>query len=312
VSFATPLVLLALLAIPAVIALAADRTRRRDRFAMRFPAAASLARAAGPQDAYARWLPSALALAALAALIIAAAHPQRTVRVALQQASIMLVTDHSGSMAADDVSPNRLQAAKNAATSFVAKLPKEVKVGIVAYSAAPDDVQAPSTNHDATRQAIDRQIANGGTATGDALAAALGLLRPKAGVRTPAAVVLLSDGTTTQGSDPIDVATRAKRLKVPVYTVALGTADATVPNPDPLGQPLPAVPDPETLRRMAEVSGGRAFSAQDSGQLGAIYKALGSQLGSKAVTRDAVGYPVALGLVLLLAAGALGLRRRVI
>lgn len=311
-NFTTPIVLLGLLAIPALIALAADRSRRRDRYAMRFPAAASLARAAGPQDAYARWLPSALALAALAALIVAAAHPQRTTRVALQQASIMLVTDHSGSMAADDVAPSRLQAAKDAATSFVGKLPKEVKVGIVAYSAQPDDVQAPSTNHAVTRDAIARQIANGGTATGDALSAALGLLRPRPNVRTPAAVVLLSDGTTTQGSDPIDVATRAKQLKVPVYTVALGTADATVPNPDPLGQPLPAVPDPETLRRMAEVSGGRAFSAQDAGQLGAIYKALGSQLGSKPVTRDAVGYPLAAGLLLLLAAGGLAARRRVV
>lgn len=312
-SFVTPVALLGLLAIPAVILLAVQRSRRRDRFAMRFPAAASLALAAGPQDAYRRWVPSALALAALAALILAAAHPQHTVRVALQEASIVLVTDHSGSMAATDVAPSRLDAAKSAATSFVNALPGDVKVGIVAYSAAPDDVRPPSTDHDATRQAIARQIANGGTATGDALQAALGLLRPRKTSRTPAAVVLLSDGATTQGSDPVEAATEAKRLAVPVYTVALGSEDATVPDPrDPLGPGLPAVPDPETLRRMADVTGARAFTAQDAGQLGAIYKQLGSQLGSKKVTRDATGYPIVAGLVLLLGAGALVLRRRVV
>ncbi|WP_354699419.1 hypothetical protein DSM112329_05136 [Paraconexibacter sp. AEG42_29] len=309
-SFVNPVVLVALLAIPLLIALAVQRSRRRDKFAMRFPAAASLALAAGPQDAYRRWIPSALALAALAALVFAAAHPERSVRVALQEASIVLVTDHSGSMAATDVAPSRMEAAKSAASTFVDKLPGDVKVGIVAYSATPDDVQPPSTNHTATKDAIARQTANGGTATGDALEAAVALLRPKKTDRTPAAVVLLSDGTTTQGSDPIDAALMAKSLRVPVYTVALGTQDATVPNPDPFGQPLPAVPDPETLRRMAEVSGGRAFTAQDAGQLGAIYKSLGSALGSKKETRDATGYPLVAGFALLLGAGGLALRRR--
>lgn len=312
VSFTTPVVLLGLLAIPAIIALAYERQRRRDRFAMRFPAAASLALAAGPQEAWKRWIPSAVALAALAALVFAAAHPQRTVRVPLQEASLVLVTDHSGSMQADDVAPSRMEAAKNAATTFVNQLPDEVKVGIVAYSAAPDEVQPPSTNHAATKDAIARQTANGGTATGDALLTALGLLRPKKTSRTPAAVVLLSDGATTQGSDPVDAATEAKRLKVPVYTVALGNQDATVPNPDPFGPPLPAVPDPETLRRMAEVSGGRAYTAQDAGRLGDIYKQLGSQLGSKKETRDATGYPLVAGFVLLLGAGGLALSRRVL
>ncbi|UTI64904.1 VWA domain-containing protein [Paraconexibacter antarcticus] len=309
-TFATPIALLGLLAIPALALLMASRSRRRDRFAMRFPAAASLARAANPQEAYWRWLPSAVALAALAALVVAAAHPKHTVRVALQEASIMLVTDHSGSMAANDVTPDRLTAAKNAATSFVDKLPSGVKVGIVAYSAEPDDVEAPSTNHAVTKAAIARQVANGGTATGDALAVALGLLRPKKTTRTPAAIVLLSDGTTTQGSDPVDVARQAKAMNVPVYTVALGSADATVPNPDPFGPPLPAVPDPEGMRQIADASGGRAFTAQDAGRLGSIYQALGSQLGSKPVTRDAVGYPLGAGLLLLIAAGGLAARRR--
>ncbi len=309
-TFGSPLWLLALLLLPVLVALTVVRSRQRDRYAMRFPAAASLALAAGAEAAWKRWLPSALALAALVALLFAAARPQREVRVALQEASIVLVTDHSGSMQATDVAPTRLAAAQGAAKTFVDALPDEVKIGVVAYSAAPDDVRPPSTDHDQARDAIGRQIANGGTATGDALQAALGLLRPSNKTRTPAAIVLLSDGATTLGSDPEDVAREAKRLDVPVYTVALGTEDATVPNPDPFGPPLPAVPDPETLRRVAQISGARAFTASDSGQLGAIYRALGSQLGSRAETRDATVVPVIGGLVLLLGAGGLALRRR--
>jgi Ca-activated chloride channel family protein len=310
VSFANPAWLLALLAIPALVLLTAARTRQRDRFAMRFPAAATLAAAAGAESTWRRWLPSALALLALAALLFGAARPQRSVRVALQEASIMLVTDHSGSMAAQDVKPTRLAAAQSAAKTFVDRLPKDVKVGVVAYSVAPDDVRPPTTDHSQARDAIARQTANGGTATGDALSAALGLLRPGGKTRTPAAVVLLSDGTTTFGSDPEEVAARAKTLGVPVYTVALGTQDATVPNPDPFGPPLPAVPDPAGMRRIAELSGARAFSATDAGSLDAIYKTLGSQLGSRAETHDVTLVPILLGLSLLLAAGGLALGRR--
>ncbi|MCW3017541.1 MAG: hypothetical protein JWO02_4633 [Solirubrobacterales bacterium] len=309
-SFASPVWLLALLAVPLLIALTVVRSRQRDRFAMRFPAAATLAAAAGAEAAWKRWVASALALAAIVALLFGAARPQRTVRVALQEASIMLVTDHSGSMAATDVAPTRLAAAQGAAKTFVDNLPDGVKIGVVAFSAAPDDVRPPSTDHGESRAAIARQTANGGTATGDALAAALGLLRPKAKVSTPAAIVLLSDGATTVGSDPEAVAAEAKRLHVPIYTVALGTEDATVPNPDPSGPPLPAVPDPVTMRRVAEISGARAFSAQDADHLGAIYKTLGSQLGSKAETRDVTVVPVLGGLALLLASGGLALRRR--
>lgn len=310
VSFATPLWLLGLLAIPTLVALTVLRSRERDRFAMRFPAAASLSAAVVAEPAWRRWVPSVLAVAAIAALIFAAARPQRSVRVPLQEASIVLVTDHSGSMAAMDVSPSRLAAAQGAASTFVNQLPDGVRVGVVAYSVTPDDVRPPSTDKKPALQAIAAQTANGGTATGDALQTALGLLRPKKGARTPAAIVLLSDGATTVGTDPENVARKAKQLNVPVYTVALGSQDATVPNPDPLGLPLPAVPDPATLRRVAEISGARAFTAQDSGQLGAIYKSLGSQLGSKAETRDVTIVPVAGGLLLLLGAGGLALRRR--
>ena len=117
---------------------------------------------------------------------------------------------------------------------------------------------------------IDRQEADGATATGDALQVALDTLRQdrRNGSRAPAAIVLLSDGKTTAGRDPVEVAEAARPPEVPIYTVSLGTRDATVPNPG-FGPPLAAAPDPETLERIAETSDGRAFTAEDAKDLSA-------------------------------------------
>jgi Ca-activated chloride channel family protein len=304
VSFGTPLALLGLLAVPLLVAAAVARARRARRFALRFPAAGTLAAAAAGVSPWRSRLPAILALAALTLLVIGAARPRHTVHVAVQQARIMLVTDHSGSMDATDVDPTRLAAAEGAANSFLDKVPDRVKVGIVAYSAAPDDVQGPTTDHDAVRRVIARQVADGATATGDALQVALGLLGN--GVpKDPSAIVLLSDGATTAGRDPVGVARQAGRWHIPIYTVALGTADATVPNPDPFGPPLDAAPDPETLRQIAKVSGARAFTATDRDQLSSIYRSLGSRLGTHAERREATVVFVVAGLVLLLAASGL-------
>src|SRR5262249_14707053 len=150
--------------------------------------------AAGTVPAWRRHLPAALALAALAALVLAMAKPQKTVAVAIERASIMLVTDHSRSMSATDVEPNRLAAAQRAARAFLDKLPSAVRVGAVAYSDAPDAVQAPSNNHDDARRIIDGQVADGATATGDALQVAIDALRndKQKGKRPPSAIILLS------------------------------------------------------------------------------------------------------------------------
>jgi Ca-activated chloride channel homolog len=256
-----------------------------------------------------RHLPTALALAAMAALALAAAKPQHTVRVALSSASIMLVTDHSGSMQATDVRPTRLSAAQKAAHNFIDALPDGVKLGIVAFSLQPDAAQAPTTDHDVIKRVVDNQVASGGTATGDALAAALELLRQ--GKQTPpkaSAMILLSDGARTVGRSPIPVAQEAARLKVPIYTVALGTEDAVVPNPSPFGAPLPATPDPATLRQISRITHAQSFAASDSGKLRSIYKSLGSQLGSKTEKRElTIGFGLA-GLLLLLGAAGTSLR----
>jgi Ca-activated chloride channel homolog len=308
VTFASPAWLAALLLVPAGLAAYVLARRRARRYAVRFPAAPTLLLAAGVVPAWRRHLPAALALAAVAALALALAKPHRTVRVPVEQASIVLVTDHSGSMQATDVDPSRLGAAQRAAQTFIGKLPRAVRLGAVAFSDQPDAVQAPTTDHDATRRIIAGQVAAGATATGDALATTLELLQRGKGKHPPAAIILLSDGATTTGRDPIGVARAARQARIPIYTVALGRADATVPNPYQFGPPLSAAPDPETLRRISEISGATAFTASDSARLNSIYQRLGSQLGSRPRRREMTAAFAAGGLVLLLAAGAASAR----
>jgi Ca-activated chloride channel family protein len=286
--------------------------RRARRYAVRFTAVPALkaAAAAAPSN-WMRHAPAVLVLAALVSLVVALAKPQRTVAVAVQRGSIMLVTDHSRSMQATDVAPDRLTAAQNAARKFLSAVPSAVRVGVVAFSNSPDAVQQPSSDHSEALRVIDLQVADGATATGDALQVSLETLAAdrQNGKRPPAAMVLLSDGKTTTGRDPVEVAREAGRLHIPIYTVALGTADATVPNPG-FGAPLPVPPDPETLALIAQASGGRAFTAQDSSKLSSIYRRLGSQLGTKSQKREVTSSFALLGLGLLLGGAALSVRSR--
>ncbi|MFL5826782.1 MAG: VWA domain-containing protein [Thermoleophilaceae bacterium] len=307
--FAHPLWLLALLLVPLLIAAYVANRRRAKRYAVRFTGVSSLRLAAGATPAWRKHLPAALALLAMSALVFALAKPQHTVAVPVERASIMLVTDHSRSMQANDVQPTRLDAGKRAADGFIGKLPSAIRVGVVTYSDRPDAVQAPTNEHDATRTVVDNQVADGGTATGDALQVAITTLDQdrQNGKRPPSAIILLSDGATTVGSDPIPVAQRAGQLKIPIYTVALGTTDATVPNPG-FGPPIPVPPDPQTLSKIAEASKGRAFTAEDEGKLANIYKSLGSQLGTKSQKAESTATFAVVGLLLLAGAGLASVR----
>jgi Ca-activated chloride channel family protein len=310
VSFATPAWLLGLALVPlALLAYQASR-RRGSRYAVRYTAVPALRVAAGTVPAWRRHIPAALALAALAALVLALAKPQKTVAVPVERASIMLVTDHSRSMSATDVEPDRLSAAQRAARTFLNQLPSQVRVGAVAFSDTPDAVQAPSADHDDARRIVDSQVADGATATGAALEVAIDALKNdrQNGKRPPSAIILLSDGKTTVPPDPVPVARTAGQLKIPIYTVALGTRDATVPNPNPFGTPLLVAPDPQTLRQIAQVSGGKAFTAEDSDSLKSIYKTLGSQLGTKEQKKQVTASFAIGGLVLLLGAAVSSLR----
>jgi Ca-activated chloride channel homolog len=311
-SFREPLYLLGLLLVPLAAAAWVARRQRARRYAIRFPAASSAALAIGRTSAWRPLVPMALLLAALAATVVALAKPERSVAVPIERASIMLVTDHSRSMEADDVAPDRLAAAQKAANTFLDRVPGKVRVGIVAFSTAPDAAQAPTTDREPVRQIIDAQFPDGATATGDALALALNALtqdtgKQNKGKKPPAAIVLLSDGKWTTGRDPVSVAQQAGKAKVPIYTVALGTEDGVVTGPG-FGGYVPVPPDPETLGAIAQESGGKAFTADNAGKLSEIYKNLGSKLGAKKRKHEVTAAFAIAGLVLLLGAAATSVR----
>jgi Ca-activated chloride channel family protein len=311
VSFASPLYLLGLLLVPLAAAAWLAQRQRARRYAIRFPATASVALAVGRTAAWRTLLPMGLLLASLAALVVALAKPEQTVAVPIERATIMLVTDHSRSMEADDVSPDRLAAAQKAANTFLDQVPGKVRVGIVAFSTAPDAVQAPTTDRAPVRQIINAQFPDGATDTGDALQIALSSITQDTGPGTggkkpPAAIVLLSDGKWTAGRDPVTVAQAAGQAKVPIYTVALGTNEGVVTGPGFGFVPVP--PDPESLAAIAQASGGKAYQTGDAGRLTDIYKKLGSRLGTKKRKQQTTAAFAIAGLVLLLGAAATSTR----
>jgi Ca-activated chloride channel family protein len=314
VNLQAPWFLAALALIPLGLLAQHFAARRRRRYAVRFPALAVLAPLVASEAGWRRRLPPALLALSVAALAIALARPERTVAVPVEQATVMLVSDASGSMEAVDVSPSRLAATQKAALSFLDKAPERMRIGLVGYSGAPHTVVAPTLDHDDVKLAVSSLFADGGTATGDALATALETMRDvrkarRTAKRPPAAVVLLSDGKTTAGQDPVTIAKEFGQQRIPIYTVSLGTDEGTVPR-GPFGEDIRVPPDPQTMAEIARASGGRSFQVEDGDRLEGIYEQLGSQLGTRRQKREVTAGFAGAGLVLLLAAAVLGVRRR--
>jgi Ca-activated chloride channel family protein len=313
-SFDAPAALLLLLIIPVGVALYVMVQRRRQRYAARFTNLDLLANVVDESPGWKRHVPAALYALALAVLLLALARPQTTRSVPKEQATIMLVTDISGSMNATDVQPTRLGAAQTSALQLLDELPKSFRVGLISFSNSVNTLVPPTTDRDAVKSALLHLKPNGGTAMGDAIETALDDLKaaneppqPDATIAgagnasptptptpTPAPVdangnpikptnviVLLSDGANTLGrTDPLDAANDAKDQNVPIYTIALGTADGVAEVTDQAGRirRVPVPPDPQTLQTISQTTNGQSFEAPSSQQLQAIYKDIGSKL----------------------------------
>jgi Ca-activated chloride channel family protein len=312
ISFAAPAFLAALLVIPLGAAALVYARRRRRKYAVRFPALTTLAAVLPRTSGWRRRVPPMLLALAAAALVFALARPQATVAEPVERASVMLVMDTSRSMLADDVDPSRLEAARSAALRFLERVPERLQVGLVAFSTAPHTSIPPTTERDEVRYTLSVMGADGGTATGDAIVSAVHRLQSVRGEdnrRAPSAIVLLSDGKATDGVDPVGAARQAGRLKIPIYTVALGTPSGVVSG-GPFRPPISVPPDPKTLREMAAASGGQAFEVEDAAELDRVYERLGSQVGVKRKRREVSSAFAGAGLVLLLLAAATGTRWR--
>jgi Ca-activated chloride channel family protein len=313
VSFQEPVFLLSLLVVPAAVAiyLMSDRRRRAGTEAFASPRLMPAVAPRGP--GVRRHLPLVLYALALAAVAIALARPEATVAVPEERAAVVLATDISGSMDAEDVPPSRIAAVRRAARDFLDQAPGELRVGAVAFNHSVRSIEPPRAERDDTRALVDGLTPSGGTATGEGLAAAVGLLARRGArdrKRPPAAIILLSDGTSTHGRDPIPVARQAGRLRIPIYTVAFGTDGGTIEVRGRGGSRVTrqVPPDRVAMRRIATISGARTFNADAGEELATVYERLGSQVATRDEKREVSVAFVGGAAAFLLLGGLMSLR----
>jgi Ca-activated chloride channel family protein len=313
--FREPLVLLGLALLPLAVVAYVAAQRRRRRFAVRYTNVDLLAGVA--RASWLRHLPALLALLALASLVIALARPERTVAAQRQEATVVLVTDTSGSMLAEDVSPNRLSAAREAARSLARQVPEDFRLGLVKFGSTAEQVVEPTTDRTRLEVALRALSVRGGTAMGEGLRLGLEAARTpvpdgRGGTRRlPTSIVLLSDGANTRGDDPIDVAQEARRARIRIFAVALGTAGGMLETRRADGsvrrQNVP--PDTLTLQEIARETGGRYFDAPDADQLEAVYGGLATRFATRMEKQEVTAAFAGSGLALLLGGLALSLLR---
>jgi Ca-activated chloride channel homolog len=310
-TFEWPIALLGLLAVPLAVYGYVLLERRRKRQAAAFANPALVPNLIGRRPGRLRHLPPVLVLVALVALTIGVARPHADLSVKREEATIVLALDTSRSMVATDVPPSRLAVAQEAVRRFLDALPPAYRVGMVSFAQSATTVLPATTNREVAKRALANLRAGDGTALGEGIARAVQVtqrVRTADGHRPPAAILVLSDGAQTQGVlQPLPAAQRARRLRIPVYTVAFGTNAGVVEVVDDEGftTRVTVPPDPPTLRRVAAATGGRFYAAPTAAQLNAVYEELGSRVGKVKEDREITAAFAAGGAALLLAAGGL-------
>ncbi|MEW6473364.1 MAG: VWA domain-containing protein [Actinomycetota bacterium] len=274
------------------------------------------------------WWRHAVAVVFAAGLVlatVAAAEPTVPATAEREQATIVLAIDTSDSMKATDVAPSRLAAAVAAAKQFIGGLPATFSVGVVTADAAPQVVVAPSTDHQAVQVALDRLATRPGTALGEAIFTALAALPagstpatdpnqaqggsqiPSEAAKAPAArIVLMSDGVSTTGRSDQEAIAAANAARVPVSTIAFGTAHASV---ESAGQIVQVPVDASALEAIAEGTGGEFFRAASMSELQAIYTDIDAEVKVVAVDEGVAEWFAAGALILLLVASLVSMLR---
>ncbi|MCB2035646.1 MAG: VWA domain-containing protein [Ottowia sp.] len=309
-SFLWPQFLWLLLLIPVLVLLYLWLQGRRRKLAVRYVSLAIVREAAGKGPGWRRHLPPLLLLAALTLLLLASARPVAVIALPSNQQTIILAMDVSGSMRATDVEPNRLVAAQNAAKAFLKDLPRDVKVGIVAFAGSAQVAQLPTLNREDLVTAIDRFQLQRATATGNAIVISLATLFPDAGIElrqlsmdrmrsigrsldqpepqqkefipvapgsyNSAAIIMLTDGQRTVGVDPLDAAKMAADRGVRVYTVGIGTVEGETIGFE--GWSMRVRLDEETLKAIAQKTAAEYYYAGTAQDLNKVYQNLSSRL----------------------------------
>ena len=325
-SFLWPAMLLLIPAIPLGVLLYARRERRRrDRAAMFGGTGASQVLTAGRPGSFRRRLPGALIVVGLTAVVLALARPQSVVSVPRVEGTVILAFDVSGSMAADDLQPTRMEAAKTAARAFVAEQPASILIGVVAFSDGGFSIQVPTADDTAVLAAIDRLAPERGTSIGRGIEASLttivtadALPTPSfytdrspvpepsptsvpAGTYAPAVIVLLTDGENTQSPDPLGAAKTAAERGVRIFTVGLGsTAGVTL---EVEGFKVHSRLDEALLQQISEMTGGAYYAAADTAALRSVYDNIETHLVVRSEPMEVTSLFVGAGMLLLLVGG---------
>ena len=334
--------LLALPALAGTYLVLLTRAHKAPRYAGFNPAPA----VPGSTNRFRPHIPALLMFAGVGALLLSIARPLIVVTSPSDQGTVVLLIDVSLSMAASDVPPTRLEAARAAAITFVKAQPRDVRVGIVAFGGHADVVQSPTLNRTDALAALDRLELQRFTAIGSGLMGALVTLVPTADIgdgydvfgpgRPPAgsheaplpgsraskradrtvqpgsylsaAIILVSDGRGTMGIAPAKAAKMAADLGVRVYTVGVGTLYGGVANVE--GWPtIHAEFDEEILKNIADITGGEYFLARNADKLKRIYDTLGRRVIFETKQHEVTALFAALGVALSLAAALLSLSR---
>lgn len=267
------------------------------------------------QQAWKRHVAVGAAVLSLAALNVAFAKPADQVDVPRDRATIVVAIDVSRSMIAEDVQPNRLDAAKAAATDFLGKLPPRFNVALVAFAGTASVVVAPTTDRGLVARAIDNLQVAPSTAIGEGIYSALDAMAlapvdpDHPDEPAPGAIVLLSDGYTNIGRRSATAAQEAKKRGIPIYAIAYGTEDGYVVDG---GRREPVPVNHEELQRVADLSGGKKFSAGSSGELREVYAAIAKSIGyvkeEQEVTEIYTGYALGFAVLAAIAVISLGAR----
>jgi Ca-activated chloride channel homolog len=318
-SFESPMALVALIVVPAIVAAYVSSVRRRSRRAATLATQGLVTTSSSARLGRRRHIPFAVFALALTALVIALARPQTDLTTPRREGTVIMAFDVSNSMAADDLDPNRVEAAKSAARAFVEQQPSSIRIGVVAFGDAAVLVQPPTNTPEDVLAAINRLSVEGGTSLGQGLFAALTAIAGKPlaideaalqsdlgaidiGYFGSSTIVLLSDGENNGEPDPLVVAQIASVAGVHIHAIGIGTPQGTVV--DIGGFNVATALDAELLSQVAEISDGRYYEASNAAELSEIYKSI--DLDFKSVTEHTeVTALFTAGAALLLVIGAL-------
>lgn len=309
-SFEWPVALLGLLALPLLVALHSWHERRRLASQAAFANPDLLPNVVDRAPGRLRYLPLAIFLAALTAMVVGVARPYATVTVPREEATVVLALDVSRSMKATDVAPTRLDAARAAAKAFLEEVPERYRVGVVTFATRAAVGVPPTEDRELVTEALDTLRPGEGTAIGDAVALAVrvGASEDPQAEPIPRSVLLISDGKQDGGRvQPSEAVAEARERGVPVYTVLVGTSEGVVEETLTGGyrRIIRVPPSPETLEQIAAETNGEFFRAADPEQLRLVYEELGSRLGTKEVEREVTDVFAAGAAALLLLGGGL-------